>query len=84
MSSKSADIIKLLKKGSQAREDVIKWILENEYDKEYKKCNKCDSVELSESFRGKKCHDCYLRYQKDLYKLNNPNVKPHVMPRRVK
>jgi hypothetical protein len=77
MSTEKNNIIVLLKKDRQARELVIKWILENEHDKKYKKCRKCEVIELSKSFRGRECNECYKKYQKEVYKLKNPDVKRH-------
>ena len=67
------EIIKEMKENEAAREGVLKWIVENGYEKLFQRCeyepssDRCVGVGLRESFHGKKCPSCRREYRNQNY-----------------
>jgi hypothetical protein len=70
-----SETIKKLRKNKQEFEEVLRWIVEKEHDKKYKKCNsllssKCIKVGLATQFHGRRCPECSKAYKRQNYASN--------------
>ncbi len=69
------EIIKELRENEAARDGVLKWIVENNYEKLYQRCeyepssDKCVGVGLRSTFHGKKCPSCRREYRNQTMQL---------------
>jgi hypothetical protein len=73
-------LIAKLDKNSELREAIVKWIVQEEYDQLYKKCNaglseECLGVGLRETFHGKRCNECRKTYKNELNHEKRSNKK---------
>ncbi len=76
---KGMETINMLKDNPKALQDVVKWIVENEHDKKFKKCHanlsdKCKGIGPASKFHGKRCIDCSREYHRTHYSHKHTEV----------
>lgn len=57
------EILKILRNSETMRNSITRWIVDNEYDKDYRKCNagssdECIGVGVRSEFHGRRCNAC--------------------------
>jgi hypothetical protein len=73
-------IRQLRKIDSYFHEQVMRFIIEGELDKQWKKCNsgisdECLKVDRASEFHGRMCKACKVVYKRELYAKKNKEVK---------
>ena len=75
----SKSIIKQLRKNKAVMEEVAMWLVKNEFDKQYKKCNSqlsdaCIGVGNAQ-FHGRRCPECNNAYKRQNYAEKKASTK---------
>lgn len=64
---KAETIIESLEKDWNVFDHVIKWMIEKEYDRKFKKCRKCEKVDAAGGFHGRTCPECHKENKHNIY-----------------